>query len=69
MVFLHIQPVDDKAIFLANPPKYLLGILGHLSHEYLLAILGNPDEMVLDVIDGMAASSWCAHVLLLQYFA
>lgn len=57
MAFLHFHRVDDQAIFLANPPKYLLGILGHFSHEYLLAILGNPDEVVLDVIDGMAASS------------
>ena len=57
MIFLHIHRVDDQAIFLANPPKYLLGILGHFPHKYLLAILGNLDEVVLELINGMAASS------------
>ena len=51
MIFHHFQGIYDHIVFLGDLLKYLLGVIGNLWCQDLLAILRYPDKMVLEVID------------------
>ena len=51
MILHHFQGVYDHIVFLGDSLKYLLGVIGDLWRQNLLAVLWYPDKMVLEVID------------------
>ena len=57
MIFHHLHRINDHVILLGNPYKQLLGAVDYLGRQDLLAILRNPDRMVIEIVDRMLASS------------
>ncbi len=53
MVFHHLHGINLQIIRGRNLVKEILDRLGHLPDQQRLAVLGGPDDVILQVINGM----------------
>ena len=56
MVFHYLHGVNPKPIFLCYPLKHFLRVLSHLTCQDRPSILRYPDQMVLDIKNGVLCS-------------
>jgi hypothetical protein len=68
MIFHHLHRVDDHVVLFGNRLKHLLGVVGYLWPKDLLTILRNSDEMILEIVDRVLASSQGTHALTVPRF-
>jgi hypothetical protein len=61
MIFLHVQSVNHHIIRLCCPLQHILCMLRHLIHQNALPVFRRPNQVVLQIIDRVAASSYRTH--------
>ena len=65
MFGLHSQLIDLPFIFLSDPSHCSFNKLSYIAFQYLLAILGGPYKMVLQIVDRVSSSLDRTHIPIL----
>ena len=65
MIFHYLHSVYPQLILISYPLKYFFCVLSNFTYQYMLPILRNPYQMVLNIIDGMLCPSY-THAAVIQ---